>query len=52
MERDPTNSFFKFMLGFLTFISVSLALTFAVSSYSFSRDAEEQTAAAFKALVE
>ena len=52
MERNPANSFVKFLLGFLTFISVSFIVTFAVGSYTVVQDEREQTAAAFQALVD
>ena len=49
---DPTGSFFKFVLGFLTFISVSVALTYAVSTYTASQEAAKQTATALQAMLE
>ena len=49
---NPTGSFFRFLLGFLTFISLSFVITYAVSSYTLVQDSEKQTAAAFEALVE
>ena len=49
---NPPGSFFKFLLGFLTFISVSFIVTFAVGSYTVVQDEREQTAAAFQALVD
>jgi len=47
----PASSFFRYTLGFLLFVSVSLAVTFAVSAYEMSQSIEKQTAAAMKALV-
>lgn len=51
MERAPLNSFLKFAIGFMVFVSLSLGLTFAVSSYTTSRDEAHQTAAALQALL-
>lgn len=48
---NPAGSFFRFLLGFLTLISVSFVITYAVSSYTIVQDEHEQTAAAFEALV-
>lgn len=45
------NSFFRFVFGFSLFIAVSLGLTVAVTTYSMKKDREEQTAAAFKAML-
>jgi len=49
---NPAGSFFRFLLGFLIFISVSFIITLAVNSYTIARDQQDQTAAALKALVE
>ena len=49
---NPAGSFFRFLLGFLTFISMSFAITYAVSSYTLAQDEQKQTAAALQALVE
>lgn len=49
--QNPSSSFFRFLLGFLTFISVSFLVTFAVGSYTVAQDSEKQTASAFEALV-
>ena len=46
-----SNSFFRFLLGFLTFISVSFILTFAVGSYTVVQEKKNQTAAAVQAMV-
>ena len=51
MKPNPTGSFFKFVLGFLTFISVSFVLTFAVTNYAAKQDAQKQTAAAIQAML-
>lgn len=45
------NSFFRFVLGFSLFIAVSLGITIAVTTYSIKKDTEEQTAAAFQAML-
>jgi len=49
---NPANAFFRYMLGFLTFISVSLVLTFAVGFYEANQSIEKQTAAAIQAMLE
>jgi len=49
---EPANAFFKYLLGFLVFISLSLALTYAVNTYTIAKEAEQQTAAAFQALID
>jgi len=46
------GSFFKFTLGFLTFISVSLVLTIAMNVYETSKSLDSQAAASIKAMVE
>lgn len=51
MNPAPVGSFVRFLVGFLTFISVSLGLTVAVNHYAQSGDAQKQQAAAFEALV-
>jgi hypothetical protein len=45
------NSFFRFVLGFSLFVAASLGLAFTVSTYAMKKDREEQTAAAFKAML-
>ena len=49
---NPAGSFFRFTLGFLTFVSLSIAITYAVNVYEISQSAEEQTASAIKAMLE
>ena len=49
---SSTNSFLRFVLGFLMFISMSFVITYAVNSYTLAQDQQKQTAAAIKALVE
>ncbi len=51
MGGAPLNSFLKFAIGFMVFVSLSLGLTFAVSSYTASRDEAQQTAATLHALL-
>ncbi len=51
MQPTPESSFFRFLLGFLTFISLSFVVTYAVNSYTIAQESKEQTAAAFQALV-
>jgi hypothetical protein len=48
---NPASSFVRFALGFLTFISVSFLVTFAVHSYTLAQDASAQAAAALQAMV-
>ncbi|OGG72566.1 hypothetical protein A3A38_04475 [Candidatus Kaiserbacteria bacterium RIFCSPLOWO2_01_FULL_53_17] len=50
MQRS-FNSFLKFMLGFTVFIAVSLGLAYGVSMYSIKKERQEQTAAAFRAML-
>jgi len=49
---SSTGSFLKFTVGFLTFISVSFIVSFAVNTYEVSKSAEEQTAAAIETMLE
>ena len=51
MDQQPVNSFFKFALGFLVFITVSFGVTYAVNSYSIAQTADQQAAAAIKAML-
>lgn len=51
MDQAPLNSFLKFVIGFLLFISLSFGLTVAVSTYTAAQDQERQTAAALQALL-
>ena len=50
MQPQPVNSFLKFLVGFLTLITVSFGVTYAVNSYTTVQDAD-QAAAAAKALM-
>lgn len=45
------NSFFRFVFGFSLFVAVSLGLTFLVGTYSLKRERQEQTASAFKSML-
>lgn len=46
MQPTPTSSFFRFVIGFLVFITVFFGVTIAVSKISASEDAAQQAAAA------
>lgn len=50
MTPTPVGSFVRFLVGFLTFISVSFGVTIAVNTYASARDASQQASAA-KALM-
>ena len=52
VRMNPTGSFLKFVLGFLTFIGLSFVVTFSVNSYTASHDAAKQTASAIQAMLE
>mgnify|MGYP001593690228 CR=1 FL=1 len=52
LQMNPAGSFFRFTLGFLTFVSLSIIITYAVNVYEISQSAEEQTASAIKAMLE
>ena len=45
-QSTPAGSFIKFLTGFLTLITLSFALTYAVNSYATARDANQAAAAA------
>ena len=51
MESSPTESFFKFVFGFLLFISVSFGVTFAVNEYTVQQTAAANQASALRALL-
>lgn len=51
MNPAPVGSFVRFLVGFLTFISISLGVTVAVNHYAQVADAERQQAAAFEAML-
>ncbi|HEV3245256.1 MAG TPA: hypothetical protein VG102_02785 [Candidatus Paceibacterota bacterium] len=44
--RSPTGSFFRFVIGFLVFISVFFGVTIAVQTISAQQAAQQQAAAA------
>lgn len=48
---NSASSFLRFVLGFLTFISLSFALTYLVGTYTIAQEKEEQAAAALQALL-
>lgn len=48
---NPAGSFLKFVLGFLTFISLSFIITFAVHTYTATESAEQQAAAAMQTML-
>ncbi len=45
-QTTPAGSFIKFLTGFLTLITLSFGLTYAVNSYATTRDASQAAAAA------
>ena len=45
-QATPAGSFIKFLTGFLTLITLSFGLTYAVNSYATNRDASQAAAAA------
>jgi len=47
----PFESFLRFVVGFTVFISVSMGVTYAVTTLSARQEQERQTAVAFQALV-
>lgn len=51
MNQAPVGSFVRFLVGFLTFISVSFGVTIAVNVYASTQDAESQAAAALSAML-
>lgn len=51
-QQTPAGSFIKFLTGFLTLITLSFGLTYAVNSYSNTRDANQAAAAAKAMLLE
>lgn len=50
MQPTPTNSFFRFLVGFLTFIGLSFGITIAAQTYVMDKDVQQEAAAA-KALM-
>lgn len=51
-QPTPAGSFIKFLTGFLTLITLSFALTYAVNSYATARDAAQAAAAAKAKMLE
>ena len=51
MNPTPVGSFTRFLVGFLTFISVSLGVTVGVNAYATGQDAEQQAASALSAML-
>ena len=49
--QTPLQSFLKFTIGFMVFLSVSFGVTYAVNILSTKQEQERQTAAAFQAMV-
>jgi hypothetical protein len=45
-QTTPAGSFIKFLTGFLTLITLSFALTYAVNSYATARDSAAAAASA------
>lgn len=43
---SPAGSFVRFLTGFLTLITMSFGLTYAVNAYSTAKNAEQSAAAA------
>lgn len=52
MRQGGANSFFRFVLGFTTFIALSFFITYAVSTISIAQEKERQVGAAFQTMVE
>jgi hypothetical protein len=50
-QTTPAGSFIKFLTGFLTLITLSFGLTYAVNSYATARDTAQAAAAAKAKLV-
>lgn len=49
---ETLGSFMRFVVGFSVFISVSFGVTYAVNTYSIAQENEQQSAAAFEAMVQ
>ena len=50
--ESPVGSFLRFFIGFMLFISISFGVALTVNSYTAKQSAEQQTAAALKAVLE
>ena len=46
MQQTPSNSFFRFLIGFIVFIAIFFGVTFGVSQISASQEPQQQAAAA------
>lgn len=51
-QTTPAGSFIKFLTGFLTLITLSFGLTYAVNSYATTRDAAQAAAVAKAKMLE
>lgn len=51
-QTTPAGSFIKFLTGFLTLITLSFGLTYAVNSYATTRDATQAAAVAKAKMLE
>jgi hypothetical protein len=51
MRQGGATTFFRFVLGFTTFIALSFFITYAVSTISIAQEKERQVGAAFQVLV-
>jgi len=49
---NPTGSFLRFVIGFLTLISVSFVVTFTVNKYATAQESSRQAAAAIQAMLD
>jgi len=49
--ESPVNSFLRYVLGFLLFISISFGVTFGVNALATRQTAAAQQAAALQALI-
>lgn len=52
MQQSPVNSFFRFVSGFLLFITLSFGITYAAQELASRKDGSAQAAAAIKAMLE
>lgn len=50
MQPTPSSSFFRFLVGFLTFIGLSFGITIAAQTYVMEQSVQQEAAAA-KALM-
>ncbi len=50
-QSTPAGSFIKFLTGFLTLITLSFGLTYAVNTYATQKDGQQAAAAAKAKLV-